>query len=75
MTSSPAVDADPQPRIGEGLDPGSPNRNLVPISLDRDGEGRLRLAGCGLSDLAHRFGTPLYVIDEATLRATCRAYR
>jgi diaminopimelate decarboxylase len=75
MTSSPAVDADPQPRIGDGLDPGSPNRNLVPISLDRDSEGRLRLAGCGLSDLARRFGTPLYVIDEATLRATCRAYR
>ena len=69
------MDADPQTWNGEGLDRTSPNRNLVPISLDQDPEGRLRLAGCGLSDLARRFGTPLYVLDEATLRATCRAYR
>jgi diaminopimelate decarboxylase len=33
------------------------------------------VGGCTLSDLARTYGTPLYVLDEATLRASCRAYR
>ncbi|MCS5699311.1 diaminopimelate decarboxylase [Cyanobium sp. FGCU-52] len=53
----------------------SPNRNLTPITTALDPEGRLTVGGCTLSDLARTYGTPLYVLDEATLRATCRAYR
>ena len=56
-------------------DPRSPNRNLTPITTRLDGQGRLEVGGCRLSDLAHRYGTPLYVLDEATLRQACRAYR
>jgi hypothetical protein len=37
--------------------------------------GTLVVGGCQLSELAQRYGTPLYVLDEATLRANCRAYR
>jgi diaminopimelate decarboxylase len=33
------------------------------------------VGGCLLSELAHRFGTPLYVLDELSLRSSCRAYR
>jgi len=57
------------------VDLASPNRNLAPISTALDGEGRLQVGGCTLSDLARTYGTPLYVLDEATLRASCRAYR
>jgi diaminopimelate decarboxylase len=56
-------------------DPLSPNRNLTPLTTTLDAEGRLEVGGCRLSDLARTYGTPLYVLDEATLRATCRAYR
>jgi len=56
-------------------DPLSPNRNLAPITARLDALGRLEVGGIALSDLAQRYGTPLYVLDEATLRATCRAYR
>ncbi len=59
----------------EERDLASPNRNLAPISAALDAEGRLVVGGCGLSELARTYGTPLYVLDEATLRATCRAYR
>lgn len=38
-------------------------------------QGHLEIGGCDTVDLAHTFGTPLYVLDEATLRANCRAYR
>ena len=56
-------------------DKDSPNRNLTPITTVLDDRDRLVVGGCRLSDLAHRYGTPLYVLDEQTLRQTCRAYR
>lgn len=37
--------------------------------------GRIHVGGVALGDLAARHGTPLYVYDEATLRARARAYR
>ena len=57
------------------MDAESPNRNLTPITTGLDGTDRLVVGGCRLSDLAERYGTPLYVLDEETVRATCRAYR
>jgi len=53
----------------------SPNCNLAPITTSLDPEQRLLVGGCLLSELAHTYGTPLYVIDEATVRAACRGYR
>ncbi|MFM9046068.1 MAG: diaminopimelate decarboxylase [Cyanobium sp.] len=62
-----------------GFEPGvvleSPNCNLAPITTCLDGQQRLLVGGCLLSELAQTYGTPLYVIDEATVRAACRAYR
>ncbi len=37
--------------------------------------GHLELGGCDTVALASEFGTPLYVLDEATIRANCRTYR
>jgi len=37
--------------------------------------GHLEIGGADAVDLAQRFGTPLYVMDEAALRARCAAYR
>ena len=56
-------------------DKDSPNRNLTPITTVLDDRDRLVVGGCNLSDLANTYGTPLYVLDEQTLRQTCRAYR
>lgn len=36
--------------------------------------GHLEIGGCDAVELARRYGTPLYVIDEEVLRATCREY-
>ncbi|MDJ0382720.1 diaminopimelate decarboxylase [Streptomyces sp. G-G2] len=35
----------------------------------------LTVSGVSLTESADRFGTPLYVLDEAEVRARCRAYR
>ncbi|WP_298817395.1 diaminopimelate decarboxylase [Chloroflexus sp.] len=37
--------------------------------------GRLFVGGCDVIELAERFGTPLYLLDETTLRSAMRAYR
>jgi len=59
----------------EDIDGQSPNRNLAPVSAEVDAEQQLWVGGCRLADLAAHYGTPLYVLDETTLRAGCRAYR
>ena len=38
-------------------------------------EGHLEIGGCDATRLAAEFGTPLYIMDEAAIRANCRAYR
>jgi diaminopimelate decarboxylase len=38
-------------------------------------EGRLEIGGCDAARLAAEFGTPLYVMDEAAIRANCRNYK
>lgn len=37
--------------------------------------GHLEIGGCDTVTLAQQFGTPLYVLDEASVRSQCRAYR
>ena len=37
--------------------------------------GHLTIGGCDTVDLAKRFGTPLYILDELKLRQQCRLYR
>lgn len=36
--------------------------------------GRLTIGGCDTVELAKEYGTPLYILDETTIRNTCRAY-
>ncbi len=36
--------------------------------------GILQMGGCDLKEIANNFGTPAYVMDEATIRKNCRAY-
>ncbi len=57
-----------------GCDPLSPNRNISPITSEIDTEGNLLVGGCKLTSLAEQYGTPLYVLDEATIRAACKSY-
>ena len=50
-------------------------RRLWPASVDRSRSGALTLAGVDVRDLAERYGTPVYVLDEADFRARARAFR
>lgn len=37
--------------------------------------GHLEIGGCDTVELAHEFGTPLYVMDEDNIRENCRRYK
>ena len=37
--------------------------------------GHLEIGGCDSVELAQKFGTPLYVVDETALRNNCRRYQ
>ena len=49
------------------------NQLIKPVTTKRL-NGKLNIGGCDLADLAKTYGTPLYVIDEATLRGIAREY-
>lgn len=49
------------------------NQSIKPITAKRNGQ--LYIGGCDTVELAKKYGTPLYVVDEATLRGICKEYR
>jgi diaminopimelate decarboxylase len=53
----------------------SPNQSLFPLTAQVNVHDHLEIGGCDLKDLVHQFGSPLYILDELTLRTTCRHYR
>ncbi len=46
-----------------------------PKTTARDAAGQLVIGGVPVPRLAAEYGTPLYIYDEATIRAQCAAYR
>jgi diaminopimelate decarboxylase len=61
--TTPPIQGDPTAPVFPGL---------FPMTSEFDASGRLRVGGMDVIDLAERFGTPLFVYDEAHLRARCR---
>ena len=53
----------------------STNQYLKPRTLKRNSKGNIEIGGCDVVDLANEYGTPLYVIDEFTLRSVCNDYK
>jgi diaminopimelate decarboxylase len=53
----------------------SPNQHLLPLTAQVNAQDHLAIGGCDVVDLVQRFGSPLYVLDEATLRLACSQYR
>ncbi|GBR76262.1 diaminopimelate decarboxylase [Candidatus Termititenax persephonae] len=46
----------------------------MPLTSGISVHNNLEIGGCDLAQLAEQYGTPLYIMDEETLRANCRAY-
>jgi diaminopimelate decarboxylase len=46
----------------------------LPLSSGVNDSGHLVVAGCDIVELAHEFGTPLFVYDQQQIVDNCRAY-
>ncbi|MDX2098440.1 MAG: diaminopimelate decarboxylase [Leptolyngbyaceae cyanobacterium bins.59] len=53
----------------------SPNQFLLPLTAQVNDQDHLEIGGCDVTKLVQQFGTPLYILDEETLRTACRQYR
>lgn len=52
----------------------SPNQELLPLTAKVNSQDCLEIGGCDVSKLVQQFGSPLYILDEETLRTACRQY-
>lgn len=53
----------------------SPNQELLPITAKVNSQDTLEIGECDVTTLVEQFGSPLYILDEATLRLACQQYR
>ena len=49
------------------------NQHIKPATVER--KENLFIGGCDTVELAKKYGTPLYVVDETTLRNICHDYK
>ena len=53
----------------------SPNQSLLPLGAAVNDSDHLVIGGCDVVKLVEEFGSPLYILDEQTLREACRQYK
>ena len=53
----------------------SPNQELLPLTARVHNHDLLQIGGCDVTTLVEQFGSPLYILDEETLRSACQQYR
>jgi diaminopimelate decarboxylase len=57
------------------LDKRSPNQQLLPLTAQTNQSDRLEIGGCDVVELVQQYGSPLYILDEVSLRTACQQYR
>ena len=60
--------------INNKIDFESPNKNIVPLTTTIN-NGKLFIGGCSVEQLIKNYDSPLYILDELTLRNSCKAYK
>ncbi|MGB3790081.1 MAG: diaminopimelate decarboxylase [Phormidesmis sp.] len=53
----------------------SPNQTLLPLTAAVNEQDHLTVGGLDVVSLIEEFGSPLYILDEQTLRTACRQYK
>lgn len=70
----PAIQYDEAIRHDEALRPDG-DLSVWPATTARLSDGGLTVGGVPLTEIAERFGTPAYLVDEDDVRSRCRTYR
>ena len=48
--------------------------SIKPITFQRNNEGKAQIADIDIAALATDYGTPVYILDQATLEQNCAVY-
>jgi len=59
----------------QNIDLENPNKNIVPVTTSVGSDGKLSIGGCSIEALVKKYDSPLYILDEVTLRNSCKAYK
>ncbi len=51
------------------------NQDIKPVTTRINDNGNIEIGGCDLIELANKYGTPLYVFDEETIRSMTKSYK
>lgn len=51
------------------------NQQILPLTAHTNKQGHLEIGGCDVVELVSQWGSPLYIVDEITLRTACRQYQ
>lgn len=51
------------------------NQSIMPATAKINDKNHFEVGGCDAVELAKEFGTPLYVMDETSLRLSCQDYK
>ena len=63
------------PKSTNSSEKSSPNQELLPLTTKVNNLDHLEIGGWDVPALVDKFGSPLYIVDEYTLRTACRQYR
>ncbi|MEU1026963.1 diaminopimelate decarboxylase, partial [Streptomyces sp. NPDC005904] len=76
LPQAPETQAPEAPPDGDQADRGQADGDLAvwPTTSAPLAHGDVAVGGVALTDVAERFGTPVYLLDEADVRARCRRY-
>jgi diaminopimelate decarboxylase len=53
----------------------SPNQHIFPLTATVNDRDCLEIGGCDVTKLVEKFGSPLYILDEQSVRTACQQYR
>jgi diaminopimelate decarboxylase len=75
MVSTPAAHPTSRQYLPAQTADASPNQQLLPLTAKVNDRDCLEIGGCDVTELVQQFGSPLYILDEASARAACQQYR
>ena len=75
VSSQPLTNSSESTQTGQIPDMRSPNQQLMPLTAKVNELDHLEVGGCDVKQLVEQFGSPLYILDEQTVRAACQQYR
>ncbi len=53
----------------------APNQEILPLTARVNDQDSLEIGGCSIDSLVQKHGSPLYIVDEVTLRTAAQQYK